>query len=626
MNLLDGSDDLAPPELTFRYSDFVLIGTGGMGRVLGAHDSHLNRQVAIKLLPRNSENALAVMRFQQEAKAVSKLNNPHVVQVLDFGYTEAGEPYLVMEHVRGTSLQSCLETRGALPILESINIAVQLCEALQHAHTNDVIHRDLKPGNIMLETGNVAKVLDFGLARIATEEEDWRLTRPGQPVGSILYMSPEQVRGEESDQRSDIYSLGLVILKMITGQLPFEPKSALEIIKIRLEEEPPVIPEFEAARLDEILRVELNQVLRKAMAFDAEERFANMSEFRLALLNVIERANQIFALETKADSAPLSDKNRSSEKKAIFLFKTLVGVLIVVSLCMTAYYFVSKKRAEDEKRLSKKHPVIVTASDEKIREQILSKREEMIKNKFVIHGDREHGLWRANETVTDADILQLVGIPISQFTFEDNEKISHKGMETLRKYFPITQLSVRKTNIDDRSLPFISKMKKLFYIDFQESKVTDEGIMLLKDDLNIVSFDVKKLKGVTDKGLLHIIKTYPHLRLLSISSTNIGRNGFRQIPRLKELETLRAAALGVTDDDLSCLLSLPRLSGLELQSNPITDKSIPTLEKMKLKSVSLELTLIKQPGLEKLHRDLRGTKVTPTPTAKLDQDLIDLVK
>ena len=171
MNSDSSTDHLAPPELRFRYSDFILIGAGGMGRVIGAHDSLLDREIAIKLLPPNSENALAVMRFQQEAKAVSKLNNPHIVQVLDFGYTAGGEPYLVMERVNGSSLQSVLEERGALPILESINIAVQLCDALQHAHSNEVIHRDLKPGNVMLEADGVVKVLDFGLARIANADE-----------------------------------------------------------------------------------------------------------------------------------------------------------------------------------------------------------------------------------------------------------------------------------------------------------------------------------------------------------------------------------------------------------------------------------------------------------------------
>lgn len=613
------SDDLAPPELRFRYSNFVLIGTGGMGRVLGAHDSLLNRSIAIKLLPRNSENALAVMRFQQEAKAVSKLNNPHVVQVLDFGYTAGGEPYLVMEHVKGSSLESYLDTRGALPILESINIAIQLCDALEHAHANEVIHRDLKPGNVMVEEGNVVKVLDFGLARIANANEtDWRLTRPGQPVGSILYMSPEQVRGEESDERSDVFSLGLVILKMVLGQLPFEGKSTLEIVKCRLEEEPPLIPEEADTRFDYLLRIELNNVLRKALAFQPEDRYENMSEFRKALLNAIERSNQIIASEKKAD--PKYVARKANRDLAI-----LAVVLLVFALSAATYFAVWKNRVDDEKRLSAVHPVIKSSSDAKIRKQIVKNREKMIAEKFTIVGDREHGQWTASTEVRDEDIDQLVGIPITQITFEGNRLITSNGIKTLST-FPIRQLSLRQTDIKDDSMPFVAMMKGLYYLDLQETLVTDAGILLLKNDLNLEYMDVKKDRHVTDRGLLHIIDTFPNLKLLSLSDSGIGPKSFRQIPRLKNLQILRVAALGLTDEDLLSLVNMENLRSLDLQSNPITDKSIETFKRMKLTRLLLEMcTLITQPGMARLQTELKDANITPKPLQKIDADALELL-
>ncbi|MDZ4836635.1 MAG: protein kinase [Candidatus Melainabacteria bacterium] len=628
----DSSDDLAPPELRFRYSNFELIGKGGMGRVLGAHDNRLNRPVAIKLLPRNSENALAVMRFQQEAKAVSKLNNPHVVQVLDFGYTEAGEPYLVMEQVKGSSLQSLLETNGAMPILDAINIAVQLCDALEHAHTNEVIHRDLKPGNIMIETDNVAKVLDFGLARIASmAETDWRLTRPGQPVGSVLYMSPEQVRGEDSDERADVYSLALVILKMVAGQLPFEGKTALEIIKLRLETEPPAIPALEGTSFDHALREELNGVISKALASDPEDRFANMSDFKKALLDAPDSASQIVASDENA-----AQTAHAAPRSSGFQASLIIVSLILVALSAVAYYLYNQ-RVADEKRLSTKHPHINSKADAKLREQIIDRREALILDKFEVNGsNRGTASWLATKSVTDDDLAKLVGIPISDITLVGNEQITSAGIKTLSQ-FPLQRLTLRNTNIDDRSIPYINEMKKLYFLDFQGSAITDAGLTQLSPKLNLSLLDLKELGNVTDRGVVYAINSFPNLQLLSISSTGVSRKCFQQLPKLTQLRNLRAAGVGITDDEIKVLSNMESLEALDLQSNPLTDQSIPYFEKLskkRLTRLQLELcALITPDGLRYMQDNFKHTKITPQPLRDsqknkqdINEDMMNLIK
>lgn len=603
----DSSDNLVPPDLRVRYSKFALLGAGGMGRVISAHDGHLDRPVAIKLLPRNSESATAVMRFQQEAKAVSKLNNPHIVQVLDFGYCESGEPYLVMERVKGQTLEALVQERGRLPILESINIAVELCTALDHAHANEVVHRDLKPGNIMMDSNNQVKVLDFGLARIlGMSEADWRLTRPGQPVGSILYMSPEQVRGEEADERSDVYSLGLLILKMVCGKLPFENWNAIEIVSSRLKDEPPVIPDIGE---DISLRNALNEVLLKALSIPSAGRYSNMTEFKSALLNVAEDSSRSAVSSGLQATLPAKKRN-----------PVLIAVIALVVVLVPSIYFATQKQPEQGKHAKKQIPKTTAA-------ELTARRDAMIKEKFRINGNPETGSWYGNGTVTDDDLAMLDGLNIIDIRFEENRHITHKGIENLTS-LPLRVLAVRQTDIDNRSIPFINKMKKLNYIDFQGSHVDDNGILQLSPKLNLIHLDLKEVYKVTDKGLRYVVASYPDLDFLSLSSTGITRDGFKMVTKLHKLTTLRCADLELTDEDVKNLTQMKSLASLDINKNPITNNSIPYFKKMTgLTRLELEFCdLITNDGLIELRNGMNA-RVTPEPNRKAEtNEFNDLYK
>ncbi len=627
----DNHDELAPPDLKSRYSEFTLIGKGGMGRVLGALDKRLNRSVAIKLLPPNSENALAVMRFQQEAKAVSRLNNPHVVQVLDFGYTEGGEPYLVMERVEGETLQHRLESGGAYHVTEAINIALQLCTALGHAHHNEIVHRDLKPGNIMIETGGVVKILDFGLARIASlAESDWRLTRKGQPVGSILYMSPEQIRGEDSDERSDIYSLALVIFKIVVGSIPFERMKTLEVIKSRLEDAPPTIPITGDTRIEQLLQSELNTVLQKALALDPEDRYLSMTEFESAIAGVPEAAKQICAAEIVAEEAASLAANLQKVKSARKKKLAIVTVACVIALSLVAYQFydqsVQRRVQEDQerdlkqhfKKRSKKHPVVVVKKSDAVPlAKMIEQRDAVLKKFRFTNNDMLNGEWFANPTVTDEDLSRLFDVPLSQISLEDNHNITAKGIKTLSE-FPLRKLSLRNTNIDDESIPFIAKMRKLFYLDLQGTLVTDTGIKQIPKSELIRHFDVKRVDSISDDGLNYIINNFPNIELLSVSGTNVSRKGIHRLHDLKNLRILRCAANALTDDDVAYLMTLKKLAALDIGSSPLTDRSIPLFEKNKtLKEVFVDFDLqITPAALDQLRKSRPDMNISPKAQIK----------
>src|SRR5260370_27365509 len=222
------------------YEILAPLGAGGMGEVYRARDTRLDRTVAIKILPPHlSEDPILRQRFEREARAISSLNHPHICLLYDVGKQD-GTQFLVMECVEGETLTKRLE-KGPLPLEQVLKYGMQIADALDKAHHSGVMHRDLKPGNIML-TASGAKLLDFGLAKptpsaaltsvatlTAAVTQSSPMTEQGAIVGTFQYMSPEQVEGKELDGRSDIFSLGAVLYEMLTGQRAFQGKSQLRV-------------------------------------------------------------------------------------------------------------------------------------------------------------------------------------------------------------------------------------------------------------------------------------------------------------------------------------------------------------------------------------------------------------
>jgi eukaryotic-like serine/threonine-protein kinase len=227
---------LVGTQLSGRYRLDAQVGAGGMSTVYRAFDSNLERQVAIKLLHREiAADSDQLERFRREARAVAQLSHPHIVGVIDAGEDE-GRPYIVFEYVEGETLKERIRRMGRLPIGEAIAYAIEIARALGCAHARGIVHRDVKPQNVLIDEEGSAKVTDFGIARSMTEEG---LTADGRVLGTTDYVSPEQALGRDVNGQSDIYSLGIVLFEMLTGDVPFHGENQVSVAMKHVREDLP---------------------------------------------------------------------------------------------------------------------------------------------------------------------------------------------------------------------------------------------------------------------------------------------------------------------------------------------------------------------------------------------------
>src|SRR5437764_11323873 len=271
------ADPVLSKEFDRRYLIVRKLGSGGMADVYLAEDKELGRQVALKLLnERHANDEQFVERFRREAQSAAGLNHPNIVSIFDRGYAE-GTYYIAMEYLEGRSLKELLVRNGPTPIPVSIDYARQILGALAFAHRNGVVHRDIKPHNIVVGGDGRLKVTDFGIARSGASQ----MTEAGSIVGTAQYLSPEQARGAPVDPRSDLYSLGIVLYEMLTGLVPFTGDTPVEIAMKHLSE----IPEPPSELREEVPH-DLDAVVMRALAKEPEQRYGSAEEMDADLARV----------------------------------------------------------------------------------------------------------------------------------------------------------------------------------------------------------------------------------------------------------------------------------------------------------------------------------------------------
>jgi serine/threonine protein kinase/tetratricopeptide (TPR) repeat protein len=268
-----------------RYEILSPLGTGGMGEVYRARDTRLERDIAVKVLPeRLANDPVSLARFQREARAVAALSHPNIVAIFDVDLDQ-GRPYVVMELLEGETLGRCLK-RSSLDWRSALAIATAVADGVAAAHAKGIIHRDLKPENIYLTAGGGVKVLDFGLARVAKATPTTAAlsatvtfeTQQGSLLGTVCYMSPEQVRGQHADARSDVFALGCVLFEMVTGQRPFPGETTADVMVAILHSAPPLLSESGRSR-----PAALDRVIARCLEKEPARRFSSAAEVAAAL-------------------------------------------------------------------------------------------------------------------------------------------------------------------------------------------------------------------------------------------------------------------------------------------------------------------------------------------------------
>jgi CheY-like chemotaxis protein len=263
-----------------RYEIIEEIGKGGMGKVYRALDTEVKEEVAVKLIkPKIIQDEATIERFRNELKVARKVSHRNICRMHDLGKAEEGY-YITMEYVEGEDLKSLIRKKGKLSTDEAIGIAQQVCEGLAEAHELGVVHRDMKPQNIMIDKNDRAKIMDFGIARSV---EVPRVTATGMIIGTPDYFSPEQAEGEEADQRSDIYSLGVILYEMVTGSVPFEGDTALSVA-LKHKSQLPLDPR----KLNPDVSDDLSRLILICMEKERERRYQKAEELLADLRNIEE--------------------------------------------------------------------------------------------------------------------------------------------------------------------------------------------------------------------------------------------------------------------------------------------------------------------------------------------------
>lgn len=343
-----------------RYEILSEVGSGGMAKVYRAKDRYLQRLVAIKLLKEEfREDSEFLKRFDTEAQAAASLTHPNIVQIYDVG-VDNNRYYIVMEFVDGITLKEYIERKGSLDWKEAIDISLQICSGLSKAHKRNIIHRDIKPTNIIMTSEGVPKVADFGIARSVSSETDTMII---DTIGSVHYSSPEQARGGYTDEQSDIYSIGVTMFEMVTGTLPFEGETPVAVALKHIQDTPPV-----PSSIKHGIPHALDDIILTAMAKSRQDRYTTVSELSNDLENIrskpvsttdilLPNIKQESKFDTRKLEKPLEEdldmgknhrktsttnknaKNRSGENSNKFLMP-IIYILLIATILGSIGYFV----------------------------------------------------------------------------------------------------------------------------------------------------------------------------------------------------------------------------------------------------------------------------------------------
>jgi serine/threonine protein kinase len=554
------------------------LGAGGMSVVYKAEDVLLNRVVAVKVLHSHSAlNPQNVLRFRQEAMAASKIDHPNVIRIYEFNIPENGQPYLVMDYIQGQSLAEFIKENGPIELRRAVSILGTICDGLQCAHDAGVVHRDLKPGNIMLlkdATGKqTLKIVDFGIAKLLTEDaQGHALTQTGEVFGSPLYMSPEQCYGRPLDRRSDLYALGCVMYEICTGQPPIKGKSMLETIQMHTTAFPPP-----AATVNPGIKCgdKFDAIIFKALAKDPDDRYQTTAEFKTALEKLFD------------NQAP----DRSEPKTFLQKYQLPVGLCAAILVASLGYALIQKL------------PVASPKADRSG------------KNVATIDKTDPSSIKNPQSSTNGTNQLQ----PVATATQNANAKADAGANPDAYTDISCYDDNDLKSKLQERDPHTVTRLSAA------NSKLTDAGLKLIDNKLNLNYLNLQQCKSITDKSGPTVARQ-TNLQRLNASKTAIGDSFLKDISALKHLNYAWIHATNITGDGMQYVAKLPELTELAISGTPIKNTGFKKLSDLKLNILRARRTLITGEALKNLEAMQSLTLLTVGNNKIGDAGVISIAK
>lgn len=536
------------------YEFIGLIGSGGLGAVYKVRHRGLDRYYAIKILHSHVATADNLQRFQREARALASLQHPGIIAVHDISVTQNNQPFMVMDYVAGDDLNTFLKRNSQLPIAELLDIFIQLTEAFQHAHEKGVIHRDIKPSNIKILPGNAndtheVRVLDFGLAKtLSTESGAPSVTKTGDIFGTPLYMSPEQCKGQQTDERSDIYSLGCMMFEMLTGVPPFDGPNTLQVMLQQIDEEPPTL---RSATLGKSFPSALERLISRTLQKNPDARYQSMASLKADLIKLREGSNEVGTIPASAAAPPKATVSpaaptvlsKALNDKPIMLLVGCSSLLIALAIPVT--WFMTRSAAPNQKAAVEKAPDLSQRD-----------RERYIRDKLAL--DPKH-LDLSYAPIHEGDLAQLDGKELESLDLSYSA-ITDKELPAIGKLNSLGSLNLSNTAI--KSLSGLRSLKlKTLLVD--HTQVDDDSLKnidtILLEKLELVKTQVRTLQSLKSACVLHD---------LNLNDTKIESSAVDVLVRLPSLENLSLDRTLLKDSDYARLIESHDLAAVSMDDCP----------------------------------------------------------
>ena len=549
-----------------RYDFVTELGRGGMSVVYKARDKTLDRLVAIKTLSVKSLSEKQLVQFQAEARALSGLKHKGIMEILDFGITRTGKPYMVLEFIEGIPLSKYIENVGPMPLILCLSIFCDLCEALSHAHNKGVLHRDIKPSNIILvsagKDGYTPKIIDFGLAVLGDSQSSTEVEI--EAAGSPPYMSPEQIEGKDLDQKTDIYSLGCTLFEALTGKIPYEGATAFETMNMH---KTAAIPPLGKVCEDPNINYPLQNCVHKALAKNKNDRY----QFMIAFQKVLDE------LKTQAlESARLRKQSQIAVDGEIKTKKKLPTVWIIsglssLALLALAYFLVSN---EYSKKVKKEDTVQIEAQrfqDERTKESVTTIHDDLHRHDDAVEvtqkildkipANKDDVCYR-NGAVLNADFSTLTRLKKLRKLILSATGVKPENIEQISHLVTLEDLCIpANEKLADTDFTCILKLKNLKQFNAEGCKLSKKALLPITRIKTLQELNLRMETGF-DKEIISNLQKLPNLVQLEIGgNANMDMEAKKAIGNFKNVKYLGLDAL-LLDDDTTEIIS-KQLSGVE---------------------------------------------------------------